>query len=279
MGKWLSSRELPVGNNETWKDKQKKGEKEPIIPNLTNKWLTRAQQRQQLDFIQRMNRAYLQGHTTADRLNARIESFERAFRMQMEAPGIVSLDQESLHTQRLYGLENPQNFEFGRRCLLARRLVEQGVRIVQVYSGDTGGWDAHRNVLDNHGKYCRQIDVPVAGLLKDLRQRGLLDHTLVIWGGEFGRMPMSEQGKGRDHTPWGYSCWMAGAGIRGGRAIGSTDPIGLRAMENKVHVRDFHATILHLLGIDYRRLSFRHNGLEKRLTGPDRARVVREILT
>ena len=157
--------------------------------------------------------------------------------------------------------------------------MEQGVRIVQGYSGDTGGWDAHRNVLDNHGKYCRQIDVPVAGLLKDLRQRGLLDHTLVIWGGEFGRMPMSEQGKGRDHNPWGYSCWMAGAGIRGGRAIGSTDPIGLRAMENKVHVRDFHATILHLLGIDYRRLSFRHNGLEKRLTGPDRARVVREILT
>ena len=253
--------------------------KTPILDLQPSAGITFDQQERNISLLRSLNHQFFNDSERDDELGARIAAYELAFRMQMEAPGIVSLDQESLHTQRLYGLENPQNFEFGRRCLLARRLVEQGVRIVQVYSGDTGGWDAHRNVLDNHGKYCRQIDVPVAGLLKDLRQRGLLDHTLVIWGGEFGRMPMSEQGKGRDHNPWGYSCWMAGAGIRGGRAIGSTDPIGLRAMENKVHVRDFHATILHLLGIDYRRLSFRHNGLEKRLTGPDRARVVREILT
>lgn len=252
--------------------------KTPILDLQTPAGITFEQQERNISLLRSLNHQFFNDSERDDELGARIAAYELAFRMQMEAPGIVSLDQESQYTQQLYGLENPQTFEFGRRCLLARRLVEQGVRIVQVYSGDTGGWDAHRNVLDNHGKYCRRTDAPVAGLLKDLRQRGLLDHTLVIWGGEFGRMPMSEQGKGRDHNPWGYSCWMAGAGIRGGRAIGATDPIGLRAMENKVHVRDFHATILHLLGIDYRRLSFRHNGLEKRLTGPDRARVVREML-
>ena len=178
----------------------------------------------------------------------------------------------------MYGLDQPDTKDFGRRCLLARRMVERGVRFVQVYSGDTGGWDAHRHVINNHGQNCRETDRPVAGLLRDLKQRGLLEDTLVIWAGEFGRMPMSEQGNGRDHNPWGFCSWLAGAGISGGRAIGSTDDIGLRAAENKVPVKNFHATVLHLMGIDHMQLTYYHNGLEKRLTGPSDAEVVEEVI-
>ena len=158
-------------------------------------------------------------------------------------------------------------------------MIERGVRFVQLYSGDTNGWDAHKNVAQNHGEYCKRTDKPVAGLLMDLKQRGLLDETLVIWGGEFGRMPMSEQGTGRDHNPWGYSVWLAGAGIRGGRSYGATDEIGLRAAENKVHVNQFHATLLRLMGIDHNELVFSHNGLDERLTGPAEVDVVEGILS
>ena len=145
-------------------------------------------------------------------------------------------------------------------------MVERGVRFVQLYSGDTNGWDAHSDVTSNHDLYCRRTDLPVAGLLQDLDDRGLLDDTLVIWGGEFGRMPMSEQGKGRDHNPWGYSVWFAGAGVKGGFAYGATDSIGLRAVEKPVHVHDLHATILHLLGLNHEELTFFHNGRDERLT-------------
>src|SRR6185369_14902459 len=162
----------------------------------------------------------------------------------------------------LYGIGQKRTDEFGRRCLLARRLVERGVRFVQLYSGDTNGWDAHNDVDKNHSEYCAKTDKPVAGLLMDLRRRGLLDDTLVIWGGEFGRMPMSEQGKGRDHNPWGYSLWLAGAGVKRGFAWGATDAVGLRAAEDKVHIHDFHATLLELLGLDHSSFSFSHNGLE-----------------
>jgi uncharacterized protein (DUF1501 family) len=158
-------------------------------------------------------------------------------------------------------------------------MIESGVRFVQLYSGDTNGWDAHNDVLDNHSRYCGRTDMPVAGLLEDLKQRGLLDDTLVIWGGEFGRMPMSEQGKGRDHNPWGYSYWLAGAKLQGGRAYGATDPIGLRATEDRVHVRDFHATLLHLLGLDHELLTVEHHGLDERLTGPNEAHVVEGLLS
>lgn len=161
--------------------------------------------------------------------------------------------------------------------MLARRLIERGVRFVQLYSGDTNGWDAHNDVADNHGTYCRRTDKPVAGLLADLRRRGLLDDTLVIWGGEFGRMPMSEQGRGRDHNPWGYSAWLAGAKVRGGFAYGATDAFGLRAEEKKVHVHDLHATILHLLGLDHESLTYLHNGCYERLTDVA-GEVVTEIL-
>jgi uncharacterized protein (DUF1501 family) len=166
----------------------------------------------------------------------------------------------------LYGLDQPETAEFGLRCLLARRLSERGVRFVQVYCGDSNGWDAHSDIEDNHGKLCRQSDRPIAGLLKDLKQRGLLDTTLVVWGGEFGRTPMTEGTTGRDHNPHGFTMWMAGGGVKGGQVIGATDAVGLRAAEGKTHVHDVQATILHLLGLKHTKLTFRHNGRNERLT-------------
>jgi hypothetical protein len=240
--------------------------------------ISAAQQRRTLDLVQQLNREHLSARGGDDELSARIAAYELAFRMQAAAPDLVDLATESDETRRLYGLDEKVTAEFGQRCLLARRMIERGVRFVQVYSGDTNGWDAHNDVLDNHGKLCRATDGPIAGLLTDLKRRGLWKDTLVIWGGEFGRMPMSEQGKGRDHNPWGYSVWLAGGGIRGGMAYGATDPVGLRAAENKVHVHDFHATLLHLLGLDHHDLSYFHNGLDERLTGPGEARVVEEVL-
>ncbi len=251
--------------------------KTPILNLRSSRLISAEQQRGTLDFVQRLNRKHFDARAD-DELSARIDAYELAFRMQSAAPELVDISRESAETQRLYGMDEPETREFGQRCLLARRMVESGVRFVQLYSGDTGGWDAHKDVLQNHTQYCRRTDKPVAGLLKDLRRRGLLDDTLVIWGGEFGRMPMSEQGTGRDHNPWGYSVWLAGAGIAGGRAYGATDPIGLRAAEKKVPVRNFHATILHLLGIDHERLTYFHNGLDERLTGPADAHVVQEII-
>ena len=234
--------------------------------------------RRRLDLLQQLNQRHRAGRPE-DRLDASIEAYELAFRMQAEAPELVDIRGETAATERLYGIDHPETREFGIRCLLARRMVERGVRFVQLYSGDTNGWDAHQDVLKNHSQYCLRTDRPVGGLLTDLKQRGLLRDTLVIWGGEFGRMPMSEQGKGRDHNPWGYSLWMAGAGIRGGRAYGATDEIGLRASEDTVHVRQFHATVLRLLGLDHHALSFPHNGLDERLTGPEAVEVVDGILS
>lgn len=219
-----------------------------------------------VDFVGRLNRRHARIRPGDDRLEARIQSYELAFRMQSEAPGLVDISGETAATRRLYGVDEAETREFGTRCLMARRMIEQGVRFVQLYSGDTNGWDAHSDVLKNHSTYCRRTDKPVAGLIADLKQRGLLDDTLVIWGGEFGRMPMSEQGRGRDHNPWGYSIVMAGGGVRGGMAHGATDPVGLRAVEDKVHVHDFHATLLHLLGLDHERLTFPHGGRDQRLT-------------
>ena len=250
----------------------------PILDLKPQDQISPAQQHSILQLIQRRNREHLSSRGADDELSARIESYELAFRMQSAAPGLVDISRETAATHALYGLNDPETKEFGQRCLLARRMIERGVRFVQIYSGDTVGWDAHKSVIENHTKYCGRSDKPIAGLLQDLRQRGLLDDTLVIWGGEFGRMPMSEQGAGRDHNPWGYSYWLAGARIPGGRVYGATDPIGLRAVEGKVHVRDLHATILHLLGLDHELLSFEHNGLDERLTGPSEARVVHEIV-
>jgi uncharacterized protein (DUF1501 family) len=234
-------------------------------------------QRAMLDFVRRRNEEHLAARDFDDELSARVAAYELAFRMQAAAPALVDLAAETEETRRLYGIGEPETDEFGTRCLLARRMIERGVRFVQLYSGGVDGWDAHKDVEQNHGQLCRRTDKPIAGLLKDLKRRGLWNDTLVIWGGEFGRMPMSEQGKGRDHNPWGYTVWLAGGGVRGGLAYGATDAVGLRAAENKVHVHDLHATILHLLGLDHQRLTFFHNGRDERLTDVA-GRVVHEVL-
>lgn len=250
----------------------------PVLDLRPQPGVSLQQQKRDLELIRTMNSHHAHLRDDDDQLTARIEAYEMAFRMQAEAPELVDIRQESLHTLDLYGIRDPATQEFGQRCLLARRMVERGVRFVQLYSGDTNGWDAHSDVEKNHSAHCRKTDRPIAGLLQDLDQRGLLDDTLVIWGGEFGRMPMSEQGRGRDHNPWGYCSWLAGAGLSGGRSWGATDDIGLRAVTDKVSINDFHATLLHLLGVDHNELTHFHNGLNKRLTGPDEAHVVRGLI-
>jgi hypothetical protein len=225
-----------------------------------------AQQQRTLNFINQLNREHLATRGADTELSARIAAYELAFRMQAHAPDVVDVTQETQATRRLYGLDQAPTAEFGLRCLLARRMVERGVRFVQVYCGDTNGWDAHSDVEGNHGRLCAQSDLPVAALLTDLKQRGLLDSTLVIWGGEFGRTPMTEGTTGRDHNPHGFTMWLAGGGVKGGQMVGTTDAVGLRAAENRTHVHDLHATILHLLGFNHLRLTYRHNGRNERLT-------------
>lgn len=252
---------------------------QPILHLKPQPQISLPQQRATLELTLELSRRHQAAREEDDELTARIKAYELAFRMQSAAPELVDLADESAETLELYGLEDKATREFGQRCLLARRMIERGVRFVQVYSGDTNGWDAHNDVLDNHTKYCRATDKPVAGLLKDLKRRGLWNDTLVIWGGEFGRMPMSEQGKGRDHNPWGYTVWLAGGGVKPGIAYGATDPVGLRAAETPVHIKSFHATLLHLLGLDPKALSYYHNGLDERLIGPsDDVEVVKGIL-
>jgi hypothetical protein len=224
------------------------------------------QQRRTLDFIGESNRVHQAARGADTELSARIAAYELAFRMQSHAPEVVDLAKETAETKSLYGLDRKETAEFGTRCLLARRMVERGVRFVQVYSGDTNGWDAHSDLEGNHGKLCLASDKPIAGLLTDLKRRGLLKDTLVIWGGEFGRTPMTEGKDGRDHNPHGFSMWLSGGGVKGGQALGATDAIGLRAAEGKAHVNDVHATILHLLGFNHKKLTFRHNGRSERLT-------------
>jgi hypothetical protein len=226
----------------------------------------RTRQRAKLDFIQELNHRHRELRQEEKDLDARIASYELAYKMQSAAPEAIDLSRETAETKRLYGLEDQATQRYGRNCLLARRLVERGVRFVQLYSGSGSRWDAHTNVEGNHGRYCRESDRPIAGLLKDLKRRGLLDSTLVIWGGEFGRTPMSESGNGRDHNPFGFTMWMAGGGIKGGVTYGSTDPIGLYAVDNRVHVHDLHATMLHCLGLDHRKLTLLYNGRDERPT-------------
>ena len=217
-----------------------------------------------LDLTARLNRAHAEQHPGEADLLARIQNYELAYRMQSEAMEAVDLASEPEPIKRLYGLDEDVTRPYGEKCLLARRLVERGVRFVQVYCNDE--WDAHNDLADNHGTRCRETDKPVAGLLTDLKQRGLLDSTLVVWGGEFGRMPVSEKGNGRDHNPHGFLVWMAGGGVKGGASHGETDAIGWKAADSPVSVHDLHATILHLLGLDHKRLTYLHNGRRFRLT-------------
>ena len=237
------------------------------IPNLqTPGAVGDDRQREKLGLLDTLNRGHLGEHPDASDLEARIRSYELAFRMQAEAPEAVDLSKESDETLELYGMKDKRTESYGRMCLLSRRLVERGVRFVQLYSGAGSKWDAHSNIEKNHAEHCGSMDKPVAGLLKDLKQRGLLDETLVVWGGEFGRTPMSEKGDGRDHNPWGFTMWMAGGGVKGGRAIGATDEVGLHAVDTRLHVHDLHATILHLLGLNHEKLVYLHKGRPERPT-------------
>ena len=223
-------------------------------------------QRAKLELLANLNRRHQQDRSDLSELDARIKSYELAFRMQAEAPDAVDLSKETEATKELYGLDDKKTETFGRMCLLSRRLVERGVRFVQLYSGAGSKWDAHSKIESNHGNLCAGTDQPVVGLIKDLKSRGLLDETLVVWGGEFGRTPMSEKGDGRDHNPTGFTMWMAGGGVAGGRTIGATDEIGLRAVEDRLHVHDLHATILHLMGLDHTKLTYFHKGRPERAT-------------
>jgi len=224
------------------------------------------QQRGKLDLLKSLNRHYGDRRPEDSELEARLNSFELAYRMQAAAPEAVDLSGESDATRKLYGMDNEVTAKYGTNCLLARSLVERGVRFVELYSGSGSGWDAHNAIDKNHGQRCRETDVPIAGLLADLKARGLLDSTLVVWGGEFGRTPFNEKGDGRDHNPWGFSFWMAGGGIGKGKIVGRTDDIGLRAIERPVHVHDLHATILWCLGLDHVKVTYLHNGRSERPT-------------
>ncbi len=239
---------------------------EPIANLDLPQGMTDERQRSKLALLQLWNRNHAARHPQQTELEARIQSYETAFRMQAHAPEAVDLAQETELTLKSYGLDEKETESFGRLCLLSRRLVERGVRFVQLYSGTGSKWDSHSEIEKNHSRLCQSMDKPVAGLLKDLKQRGLLDETLVIWGGEFGRTPMSEKGNGRDHNPTGFSLWMAGGGVKGGQTIGATDELGLYAIEDRMHVRDIHASILWLLGLDNMELSYLNNGRLERPT-------------
>src|SRR6266567_513852 len=234
------------------------------IPYIANTETPREIQRMELDFVQQMNREQLAATGPDAALDGRIEAFELAFRMQSEAPGLQDISGESEATRKLYGLDDRVTEDFGRQCLMARRLSEKGVRFVQV--SHTYKWDQHADLLRDHAQNAREVDKPIAGLLQDLNARGLLKDTLVVWGGEFGRTPTAQGSDGRDHNPEAFTYWLAGGGVKAGLQYGSTDDYGYFAVENKVHFHDLHATILHLLGLDHKRLTYRYAGRDFRLT-------------
>ncbi len=228
-------------------------------------------QRSELDLLKQLNQIHHDRFAAEADLSARIESFELAYRMQSSAPEAIDVDSEPAHVKALYGLDDPRCDHVARQCLVARRMIERGVRFVQIYSGGMENqlsWDGHMDIKGNHEQFAGETDKPVAGLLTDLAQRGLLDETLVIWGGEFGRLPIAQKGQlpGRDHNPHGFTMWMAGGGVKGGVSHGATDEIGYAAAADRTHVNDLHATILHLLGLDHERLTYKYNGRRFRLT-------------
>lgn len=250
----------PLGDASVPSDKAK-------VKYIENSRLSRDLQRLQLDRLNELNAQHRLSAGPEASLEARINSFELAFRMQSELPKVEDLSSESVATQKLYGLDNPVTANFGRMCLMARRFAESGVRFIQVTHNDNKvQWDQHADLKNGHEKNAREVDLPIAGLLYDLKERGLLDDTLIWWGGEFGRTPTAEGPDGRDHNPEGFTMWLAGGGVKGGLHYGSTDDYGYFAAENKVHVHDLHATILHLLGLDHERLTYRYSGRDFRLT-------------
>ena len=249
--------------------------KDARIPFIMNKETPRPIQRMEIDYSQTLNRKQLESTGPDRALEGRIESFELAFRMQTEAPDLQDLSNETEATRKLYGLDNPITEDFGRQCLMARRFSEKGVRFVQV--SHTYKWDQHENLKRDHSQNAAEVDKPIAGLLKDLKARGLLEDTLVIWGGEFGRTPTAQGSDGRDHNPEAFTMWMAGGGVKPGLSYGATDDYGYYSIVNKVHFHDLHATILHLLGMDHLRLTYRYAGRDFRLTDVH-GNVVKDIL-
>jgi len=243
----------------------------PIVDLKPPAEVTPSEQRARLDLLAKLNEMDERKFPGSSELAARISSYELAYRMQGCAPDAVDVNRESEPTRKLYGMDNPVTEPFARQCLMARRLIERGVRFVQLYHGGLGvqnvdTWDAHENVRDNHGRHASEVDQPIAGLLTDLKARGLLDSTLVVWQGEFGRMPISQRGVGRDHNPGAMSIWMAGARIRGGQVIGSSDEFGYKAEQQPIAVHDLHATMLNLLGLEHTKLTYFFNGRHMRLT-------------
>lgn len=241
----------------------------------TNPWLDDSQQRRQLDLLQSMNRKHLERSGDDARIAGAIRSAELAFRMQNAAPEVLDLDRETANTHKMYGIGQKETDNYGRQCLLARRLVEAGVRYVELSTGNV--WDQHGNLRSGHEKNSKAVDQPIAALLTDLRARGLLQDTLVIWGGEFGRTPIVQGTNGRDHNPQGFTMWMAGGGVKGGIAYGETDDFGYYAVKDRVHMHDFHATMLHLLGIRHTELTYRYAGRDFRLTDVY-GRVVHDLI-
>ena len=255
----------------------------PILDLAPPAGMTQSSQRRLLDRLLEKNRAHLAAREDNSDLAARIASYELAYKMQQYAPEAVDVQDETQTTQELYGLNNPQTEDFARKCILARRLVERGVRFIQIYSGgahNDDNWDAHGDLEKNHNYHAGRTDQPIAALLKDLKQRNLLDETLVVWGGEFGRQPTAEyaQGTGRDHNSYGFTMWMAGGGIKGGISVGSTDELGSTAVDRPLHVKHLHATVLHQMGLDPNRLSYFFGGLDQRLVGVEHVDPIEEII-
>ena len=260
-----------------------RGTGSPLLDLATPAGVSDQTQREGLDLLAKLNKKHLASRSGEGELAARLQSYELAYKMQTSAKEAVSLAKESARTKEMYGLSNKRTADFGRKCLIARRLLERGVRFVQLYSG--GGhledtWDGHGDCVANHTLHAGETDRPIGALLADLKRTGLWKDTLVIWGGEFGRTPTSEGlGKrGRDHNPFGFSMWLAGAGVKGGQALGATDELGFRAEKGRTHVSDFHATILHLLGLNHEKLTYAHQGGDQRLTGV-RGIVVQDALS
>jgi len=255
----------------------------PILDLKNARGMKREEQRAMLDALNNYNSRHLSARTDNSNLAARIASYELAYKMQMSAPEAVDFDQESEQLKQLYGIGEKRTDDFGKKCLLARRLVERGVRFIQIYSGgnhNDANWDAHGDLEKNHNYHAGNTDKPIAGLLKDLEQRGLLDETLIVWGGEFGRQPTAEyaKGTGRDHNSYGFTMWMAGGGIKGGVSVGQTDEIGSKAVESRFHVKNLHATVLTQMGFNPNKLTYFYRGLDQRLVGVEGAEPIRQII-
>ncbi|HAA68415.1 MAG: hypothetical protein CMJ70_21685 [Planctomycetaceae bacterium] len=255
-----------------------------ILDLKNHRGASRQEQRLLIDRLRNFNDRHLETRQDNSALSARIASYELAFRMQSSVPETVAFENEPEHIHQLYGLNQKRTADFGRKCLLARRLVERGVRFIQIYSGgnhNDANWDAHGDLVKNHNYHAGNTDLPIAGLLADLEQRGLLDETLIIWGGEFGRQPTAEyaKGTGRDHNSYGFTMWLAGGGIKGGMSLGTTDELGSAAVEEPLHVKRLHATVLRQLGFDPNALSYFYRGLDQRLVGPEGAEPIHQLVS